>query len=513
MSAFPGSILEIAGALERRESTSREIVGHFLDRIEALHPRVNCFQELFADRAMEKAGQADEILADGASLARDGPLLGIPIAIKDNIVTDFGHTTCGSRMLEGYRSPYAATVVKRLEDAGAIILGTTRCDEFAMGSSTEHCAFGAVRNPWDLRRVPGGSSGGSAAAVAARLCPAALGSDTGGSIRQPASLCGIVGVKPTYGRVSRNGLVAFGSSLDQIGPLAANVPDAALLMRVIAGRDRFDGTSSDTEVPDYLASIDEPIQDLRIGVARQYRHESNHPAVEVALDHAVSVLRSLGAEIVEIDLPLTDLGISTYYVIATAEASSNLARYDGVRYGLRARPAPLRSRIDGRASTPAARDELFDFYARSRAEGFGDEVKRRIMLGTYVLSAGYYDAYYKRAMQVRRMIKLEYDRVFEPMGCHAILGPTAPGPAFLLGELIDPLAMYLNDVYTVNASLAGICAVSLPCGFAKVDGVELPLGMQLQCRAFDESTMFRIARMLEREMSNSTRRPSAVAVE
>jgi aspartyl-tRNA(Asn)/glutamyl-tRNA(Gln) amidotransferase subunit A len=436
---------------------------------------------VYAEQAIERAREIDRRLAAGTHV---GPLPGVPIAIKDNIVTNFGRTTCGSRMLENFRSPYTATAVQRLRDAGAIIIGKTNCDEFAMGSSTEHCAWGAVKNPHDPRRVPGGSSGGSAAAVAAELVPGALGSDTGGSIRQPASFCGVIGIKPSYGRVSRYGLVAFGSSLDQIGPFARSVADAALLLGVMAGRDERDSTSADVDVPDYLAELDMPIPDLRLGLPRQCLSEHNDPAVNDAVRRAVEVFRSLGATIIDIDLPLTDYGIATYYVIAPAEASSNLARYDGIRYGRRA--------SGKKRSDPFS---LFDLYARSRAEGFGPEVQRRIMLGTYVLSAGYYDAYYKRALQVRRLIKQEYDRAFEQ--CHALIGPVAPTPAYRLGEMADPLSMYLGDVYTVNANVAGICGLSIPAAMASVDGVRLPIGLQIQCQAFDEATLLRVARMFE----------------
>ncbi|MHC4991765.1 MAG: Asp-tRNA(Asn)/Glu-tRNA(Gln) amidotransferase subunit GatA, partial [Planctomycetota bacterium] len=386
-----------------------------------------------------------------------------------------------------------ATAIERLVHAGAVVIGRTNCDEFAMGSSSEHCAFGAVRNPWDPDRVPGGSSGGSAAAVASGTCPAALGSDTGGSIRQPASLCGIVGVKPTYGRVSRYGLVAFGSSLDQVGPLTRTVGDAALLLQVLAGFDPRDSTCAEREVPDYLARLDEPVEDLRIGVPRQFRSEDNHPAIAAALEEAASALAGLGAEIVDVDLPLADFGISTYYVIAPAEASSNLARYDSIRYGRR-------------ADLPDDAD-LEAVYARSRAEGFGPEVQRRIMLGTYVLSAGYYDAYYRRAMQVRRLIKEQFEEALR--GCHALLGPTSPCLAFHIGEKVDPLSMYLCDVYTANTNIAGICAISFPAALADEQGVRLPVGLQLQCAAFDELTMFRLARLYEREIGFVQEEPSA----
>ena len=440
-------------------------------RIDELDGDIHAFRETY--RPANNGGP------NNGARARSGPLAGVPIAIKDNIVTDFGHTACGSRILENFQSPYTSTAAQRLLDAGAVIVGRTNCDEFAMGSSTENCAFGATRNPWDLSRVPGGSSGGSAAAVAAAMVAGALGSETGGSIRQPAAMCGIVGVKPSYGRVSRYGLVAFGSSLDQIGPFATNVRDAAQLLQVIAGHDPLDSTSSPRKVPDYLLQIDEPVQSLRLGVPKQFLRDDNDPEVNQAVRDAIDLYKGWGAKIIEIDLPLTDYGIATYYVIATAEASSNLARYDGIRYGRRAELAPG--------------EDLYDLYARSRAEGFGPEVRRRIMLGTYLLSAGYYDAYYKRAQQVRRLIKQEYDAAFDK--CHALIGPTSPCVAFKLGAKTDPLAMYLCDLYTVNTNLAGICAISVPCGFSDIP--RLPIGLQIQCNAFHEATMFRIAQQFE----------------
>jgi aspartyl-tRNA(Asn)/glutamyl-tRNA(Gln) amidotransferase subunit A len=472
------SILELSAAVRRRECSCEEVARGALSRIASTDVALQAFRETYADLALERARMLDEIIAAGGD---PGPLAGVPIALKDNIATAFGRTSCGSRMLEEYRSPFSATAVERLLAAGAVVVGKTRCDEFAMGSSTESCAFGPARNPWDPARVPGGSSGGSAAAVAARLCPGALGSETGGSIRQPAAMCGVVGVKPSYGRVSRWGLVAFGSSLDQVGPIAAGVRDAALLLQVIAGPDRRDATSAPHAVPDYLAGIDDPPRDLRIGVPRQHLGPDNDPAVNDAVTRAVEHYARLGAEPVELDMPLAKYAIATYYILAPAEASSNLARYDGVRYGRRARIGP--------------KEDLFDLYARSRAEGFGPEVKRRIMLGTYVLSAGYHDAFYSRALKVRRLIRQEYDRAFDR--CDAIIGPTAPAPAFRLGEKGDPLAMYLCDLYTTNANVAGVCALSLPCGFARAGAAELPVGLQVQCRAFDEATMFKVARMFE----------------
>jgi aspartyl-tRNA(Asn)/glutamyl-tRNA(Gln) amidotransferase subunit A len=474
------SALDLSMAVRGKRIAATDVARECLDRIAARNPALNAFREANADEALKQARRIDDLLAAGED---PGSLAGVPIAIKDNIVIEFGRSCCGSRMLENYRSPFTATAARRLINAGAIIIGRTNCDEFAMGSSSEHCAFGVVRNPVDESRVPGGSSGGSAAAVAADLCPVALGSETGGSVRQPAALCGCVGVKPSYGRVSRYGLVAFGSSLDQIGPLARNVTDAAAILNVIAGVDRHDSISSDLPVPDYLAQIDQPIEGLRLGVPRQYLDEGNDPAVNAAVRSAIDRYRELGATIVDVDLPMTRYGIATYYVLCTAEASSNLARFDGIRYGHRAK-------LD-------AGEDLFDLYAKSRSEGFGAEVQRRIMLGTYVLSAGYYEAYYQRALRVRRLIKEEFDRVFAQ--CHAIIGPTSPTPAFEIGAKADPLSMYLCDSYTVNANIAGICAMSIPCGSAEVQGKRLPIGLQIQCQAFDEATMFRVARMFERQ--------------
>jgi aspartyl-tRNA(Asn)/glutamyl-tRNA(Gln) amidotransferase subunit A len=417
----------------------------------------------------------------GAAL---GPLAGAVIAVKDNIATTFGRTTCSSRMLADYRSPFDATAITRLREAGAVFIGKTNLDEFAMGSSTENSAFGVTRNPHDATRVAGGSSGGSAAAVAAGFCDAALGSDTGGSIRQPAALCGCVGFKPTYGRVSRHGLVAFGSSLDQIGPFARTVADAALVYDAMAGRDALDSTTADAPATPVAPRVAEPLAGLRIGIPREYRSDSNAPAVAAMYERAIEAARALGAEIVDVGLPLTDLGISTYYVIAPAEASSNLARFDGIRYGHRA--------------TLAAGEDLEDLYSKSRAEGFGPEVQRRIMLGTYVLSSGYYDAYYKRALQVRRLIAAEFARAFER--CDVILGPTSPIPAFPVGGMKDPLSMYLCDVYTVNTNIAGIPGISINGGFADESGARLPLGLQLQAPAFAEETLLRAAAMFERAL-------------
>ncbi|MDX2118730.1 MAG: Asp-tRNA(Asn)/Glu-tRNA(Gln) amidotransferase subunit GatA [Planctomycetota bacterium] len=479
-----------AAAIRAKTLSSRDATRHALNRLAASEPKVHAFLQVFEDRAMEQAAKVD------AGEVR-GPLAGVPIALKDNICLNYGRTTCASRMLEQYESPYTATAAQRLIDAGAIVIGKTNLDEFAMGSSTENSAFGPTRNPWDVSRVPGGSSGGSAAAVAAGVVPMALGSDTGGSIRQPAALCNLVGVKPTYGRVSRYGLVAFASSLDQIGPLTRDVTDAALTLEVICGSDALDATSAPEDAPRLVDGLETPIAGLRIGVPTQCRSDANHGAVNASLDATLEVYRRLGATIVDVDLPLTDYGIAAYYIVAPAEASSNLARFDGVRYGHRAALGPG--------------EGLIDLYCRSRAEGFGPEVQRRIMLGTHVLSSGYYDAYYNTALKVRRTIKGDFDRVFSAAGngCHVVLMPSTPGPAFAVGsKTSDPLAMYLEDVYTVGINLAGLPALSMPAGMVRIDGVQLPIGMQLVAQAFDEATLLRVARMFERETGFTRARAS-----
>ncbi|MFW6060338.1 MAG: Asp-tRNA(Asn)/Glu-tRNA(Gln) amidotransferase subunit GatA, partial [Phycisphaeraceae bacterium] len=460
-----------------------QVVRGYLDRIEKYDGELNSYHEVFTDRALERARQVDAGQVTG-------PLAGVPVALKDVLCTDHGHTTCSSRMLESFQAPYTATAVQRLEDAGAIILGKTNMDEFAMGSSCEHCAFGPVGNPWHKQAVPGGSSGGSAAAMAADLCAAAIGTDTGGSIRQPAAFSGVVGLKPTYGRVSRYGLVAFASSLDQAGPITRTIDDAALLLHAMAGHDALDSTSANVPVPDDLTQLDAPLDGLRIGIARQYVSDSNDAAVNDAVSQAQNIFRDHGAELVEVDLPHTGYGISVYYILATAECSSNLARYDGVHYGHR---------------TDNPRD-LMELVARSRSEGFGDEVKRRIMLGTYALSTGYYDAYYLRALKVRRLIKQDFDRAFE--NCDAILCPTSPTLPFKRGDrLDDPLKMYMADVYTVPSSLAGISAVSLPGGFIDESDGALPIGVQLLGGAFEETRLLRIARLYEQAAGHHQRRP------
>jgi aspartyl-tRNA(Asn)/glutamyl-tRNA(Gln) amidotransferase subunit A len=479
------TILGARDAIRSKKITAVELTKQALDRIEKVDPQVKAFNEVYAEHALQQAKAVD----DGG---RTGPLAGVPIALKDNLCTSFGKTTCSSKMLANFHAPYDATVVQKLDAAGAVFVGKTNMDEFAMGSSTENSATGATRNPWGLDRVPGGSSGGSAAALAAGMCCGAIGSDTGGSIRQPAALCGTVGLKPTYGRVSRYGLVAFASSLDQIGPFSRTIADAALLMQVLAGHDPKDSTSVPDAVPDYLAEVDQPIKGLRIGIAREYSlAEGMDGQVQAAVAHAIETYKSLGAEIVDVALPHTEYGIAAYYVIAPCEASSNLARYDGVHFGHR---------------TSTRCNDIIELFSRSRAEGFGDEVKRRIMIGTYALSSGYYDAYYLRALKVRTLIKQDFDRAFEK--CDVIACPTTPTPAFKAGEKSgDPLSMYLCDVFTVTCNIAGIAGLSLPCGFTSGDE-PLPIGLQLLGPAFSESKLFRAARMYEQATAWHTRRAS-----
>jgi aspartyl-tRNA(Asn)/glutamyl-tRNA(Gln) amidotransferase subunit A len=466
--------------------TARSVVESFLDCVKAAEPAVGAFNTVAAERAINRAAALDEQRRSGASL---GPLHGVPVALKDNLCTRGVPTTASSAILRGFVPPYDATVVERLEAAGAIIVGKTNLDEFAMGSSTENSALGPTKNPWDTSRSPGGSSGGSAAAVAARMATLALGSDTGGSIRQPAAFCGVVGLKPTYGRVSRYGLMAFASSLDQIGPLARTADDAALMLQVIAGHDHRDSTSSTQPVPNYLAAMSGDVKGLRIGVPRHLVREGVDEAVLTAFDAALAALVSRGAVLVDIELPNGRYGIPVYYLVATAEASSNLARYDGVRYGHRA--------------ALQKEDGLLRMYERSRDEGFGPEVKRRIMLGTYVLSAGYYDAYYLKAQQVRTLLRQDYERAFATADLIAM--PTTPTPAFRLGEnTSDPLQMYLNDVFTVSANLTGLPAISVPCGFS---GGRLPIGVQLTGKWFDEATLLRAAGAYQRETTFHTEGP------
>lgn len=484
MSLLFKTLLQARDAIASKQVSSTELTRQILSRIESLDPTIHAYNETWSERALQVAAEVD-------AGKRTGPLAGVPIAIKDNLCTAFGKTTCSSKMLENFRAPYDATAVKKLEAAGAVIVGKTNLDEFAMGSSTENSAFGATRNPWDTDRVPGGSSGGSASALAGQMCMGSIGSDTGGSIRQPASLCGIVGLKPTYGRVSRYGLVAFASSLDQIGPFAWTVSDAALLLNVISGHDPKDSTSAPIDVPDYLANIDKPIDGLRIGVVKEYQSLPGlDPQVKAAIDQAIETYKKLGANIVEVSLPNSAYGIAAYYVIAPCEASSNLARYDGVHYGHRTKD-PV--------------NDIVDLFSKSRAEGFGDEVKRRIMIGTYALSSGYYDAYYVRAQKVRALIKQDFDNAFKD--CDVVLTPTSPMPAFKIGEKSsDPLSMYLCDVFTVTCNIAAIPGISLPCGFTS-DPKPLPIGMQLLASAFAEDKLLRIARLFEQATDFHTQRP------
>ncbi|HEX2139366.1 MAG TPA: Asp-tRNA(Asn)/Glu-tRNA(Gln) amidotransferase subunit GatA [Woeseiaceae bacterium] len=462
------TLSELARGLERGDFSAVELTEALLERIGLLNERLNAFITVTDGEALAAAAVADEARAAGRSL----PLQGLPLVHKDLFCTEGVRTTCGSRMLEHFVSPYDATVVARLRAAGAVMLGKTNMDEFAMGSSNETSYFGPVRNPWDLSRSPGGSSGGTVAAVAARIVPAGTGTDTGGSIRQPAALTGTVGLKPTYGRVSRYGMVAFASSLDQAGTVTRSAEDAALLLGVMAGLDEKDSTSVDHPVPDYLKALSSPLKGLRVGVVRQHFDEGLAPQCAARVREALSVIEEQGATLVEVDLPTIDLSVPTYYVVAPAECSSNLSRFDGVRFG-------------HRAENPS---DLLDLYRRSRGEGFGAEVKRRIMTGTYVLSAGYYDAYYLKAQKVRQLITADFRNAFESVD--VIAGPTAPTPAFALGEkTVDPITMYLNDIYTIGANLAGLPGISVPCGFA--DG--LPVGLQLVGPHFSEERILQVA--------------------
>lgn len=468
MSLYSQTLTELAVGLENGEFSSVELTQALLDRIAVHNDKLNAFITITAERALATAACADAARSAGNA----GVLNGLPILHKDIFCTRGVKTSCGSKMLDNFISPYDATVVERLADAGAVVLGKTNMDEFAMGSSCETSYYGPVRNPWNLDCSPGGSSGGSSAAVAARLAPAATGTDTGGSIRQPAALTGTVGLKPTYGRVSRYGMVAFASSLDQAGVITRSAEDAARLLGVMAGFDERDSTSIDTPVPDYVASLGDSISGLRVGVVRQHFDEGLDEQCGARVKDAIAVLKSLGATTVEVDLPNLDLSVPTYYVVASAECSSNLSRFDGVRFGYRAEGA----------------EDLLDLYCRSRGEGFGDEVKRRIMTGTYVLSAGYYDAYYLKAQQVRQLISDDFKKAFAEVD--VIAGPTAPTPAFKLGEKVDdPITMYLNDIYTIGANLAGLPGISVPCGFVN----DLPVGLHLVGTHFGEETLLRCA--------------------
>ena len=465
----------VRAAVAEKRTTAAALVEQFYAKIKADDADIHAYLTLCEDHAFAQAKHIDDLVSKGAPLP---PLAGVPIGIKDVMVTKGIRTTAGSKILENFIPPYDCTAVARLEAAGAIVLGKMNCDEFAMGSSNENSAYGPVRNPRDQSRVPGGSSGGSAAAVAAGTAVATLGSDTGGSIRQPASFCGVVGLMPTYGRVSRYGLIAFASSLDHIGPLTRTVKDAAILLRVIAGRDPMDSTSADVPVPDYEADLAKPVSGLKIGVPKEYFGEGLDAEVRAAVESGIAKLRSAGCEIVPVSLPHTAYAIPTYYVIATAEASANLARFDGVRYGYRTKGARM----------------LSEMYRKSRDEGFGPEVKRRIMLGTYALSSGYYDAYYLKAQRVRTLLTRDFEQAF--LKVDAIVTPTAPTPAFKIGEKAgDPLSMYLADIYTVTADLAGVPGISVPCGRTQSG---LPIGLQVLGGHFDESTVLRVAAAVER---------------
>lgn len=475
---IPGNALEIRREVANGRLRAVEVVEEFLQRIGRADPLVRAFLTVTAESARDQARRVDEKVDRGAPL---GPLAGIPVAVKDNLCTAGIRTTCASRILENFVPPYDATVVRRLREADAVLLGKTNLDEFAMGSSCENSAFFPTRNPWDPERVPGGSSGGSAAAVAAGMAPLALGSDTGGSIRLPAAFTGVVGFKPTYGRVSRYGLVAYGSSLDQVGPMARTVPEAALLAGAIFGRDPLDATSVDHPVPDLVGGLEGGVAGLRLGVPREYFGEGLDPEVREAVERAIERLVARGARRVEVSLPMARYAVAAYYLVAPSEASSNLARYDGVHYGLRASGA----------------GDLVSLFSRSREAGFGAEVKRRILLGTFALSSGYYEAYYLRALKVRRRIREDYDRALAE--CDVLVGPTSPTTAFRRGErLEDPLTMYLSDIYTVGANLAGLPAVSVPCGRSESG---LPIGLQIQGRAFDDVGVLRAARAFERELA------------
>ncbi|MBI2447128.1 MAG: Asp-tRNA(Asn)/Glu-tRNA(Gln) amidotransferase subunit GatA [Candidatus Omnitrophica bacterium] len=471
---------ELQDRMKKGEVTPMDISKSVLERIDDIDKKVKAFISVDRERMMKKAssvisGTSPDVPSGQSPAAR---LDGIPVAIKDNICVQGEETTCGSRILSGFKPPYNATVIDKLESAGAILMGKVNMDEFAFGSSTETSRYGITHNPWDLDRIPGGSSGGSAAAVASGEAVMALGSDTGGSIRQPASLCGVVGLKPTYGRVSRYGLIAFASSLDQIGPITKDVQDSALLMNVLAGYDKNDSTSVDIPVPDYTKSLINDIHGIRLGIPKEYFIEGMDKEVEKSVRDAIELMKKLGGECVEVSLPHTEYAISVYYLVATAEASSNLARFDGVKYGFRS------SQLTDNSS-----QSLLDMYRNTRGQGFGSEAKRRIILGTYALSAGYYDAYYLKAQKVRNMLKMDFDDAFKR--CDCILTPTSPTPAFKIGERInDPLSMYLSDIFTISVNLAGIPAMSIPCGRTKAG---LPIGLQILARPFGEEDIFRVA--------------------
>jgi aspartyl-tRNA(Asn)/glutamyl-tRNA(Gln) amidotransferase subunit A len=502
---------ELLDRLDAREVTAVEVTQAFLDQIQRRDGAIHAFLRVDADGALRRAKDIDECRRRGQPVGR---LAGLPIAVKDILCTAGEPTSCGSRMLEKFAPPYDATVIARLKAGDAVLIGKTNLDEFAMGASCENSAFGPTRNPWELERIPGGSSGGSAAAVAASMAPVALGTDTGGSIRQPAALCGVTGLKPTYGRVSRYGLVAFASSLDQIGPFGRTAEDAALLLEVIAGRDPLDSTSVERPVPAYRENIRQPLKGLRLGVAREHYGPGLDAEVEKAVREALDVYKSLGAKLIDISLPHAKYAVATYYIIAPCEASSNLARYDGAHYGLRADEEQMhaelrreRATLEKSGDAEAVREldtPLVRMYRDSRSQGFGAEVKRRMMLGTYALSAGYYEAYYLKALKVRRLIRRDYDEAFSQVDL--IAGPVSTSPAFKLGEKsADPLAMYLIDLYTVSANLTGVAGISIPCGQSSSG---LPIGLQLQSPPFEEERLLRAAHMFQQATDWHQRRPT-----
>ena len=477
------TIAQAKHQLLEKKYSAVELLDAVYKRIDTVDGRVKAYIHLTRDIAHHQAEEADQKLAAG----EDAPLLGVPIALKDLICMKDTHTTCASHILENFVSPYDATVVKRLKEAGAVLIGKTNMDEFAMGSSNENSYFHATRNPWDLSRVPGGSSGGSGAAVAANECMAALGSDTGGSIRQPAAFCGVTGLKPTYGRVSRFGLVAFASSFDQIGPMTKTAEDAAILMNVIGGHDPMDSTSANVPLPDFTATLPNNVKGLRVGIPKEYFGKGLDANIQKAVQEAIKVLESMGMQTVEVSLPHTEYAVATYYILACAEASVNLSRYDGVKYGYRSEHA----------------DNLMDMYTNTREEGFGEEVKRRILLGTFVLSSGYYDAYYLKGQKARTLIKQDFEEAYKK--CDLMAGPIAPAPAFKLGEkLDDPLQMYLSDIFTISANLAGIPAISIPCGQSPD---KLPIGLQLMGKHFDEATLLNVAHQYQQTTEHHLQHP------
>ncbi|MBI5675651.1 MAG: Asp-tRNA(Asn)/Glu-tRNA(Gln) amidotransferase subunit GatA [Nitrospirae bacterium] len=482
MELYRMTIEESKGAIDKGDITPSDLTNDLLQRISGVEEKLRAFVTVNSEEALIQVKMAEERLKKGGKQA----LQGIPIAVKDNICTEGFRTTCSSKILENFVPPYESTVTRKLKESGYILIGKTNLDEFAMGSSTENSAFGHTRNPWDISRVPGGSSGGSAAAVAADMCIAALGSDTGGSIRQPAAFCGVVGLKPTYGRVSRYGLVAFASSLDQIGPITKTVKDSAILLNIISGHDPYDSTSANLPVPDYTSVLGESIKGIKIGIPKEFFAKGLDSEVEDSVKKAVKELESLGALPVEISLPHTEYAVAVYYILATSEASSNLARYDGVKYGLR---------VEGK--------DLLDMYMKTREAGLGAEVKRRIILGTYALSSGYYDAFYKKAQQVRTLIKQDFDKAFEKVD--AIVTPTTPTPAFKAGEKTnDPLQMYLADIFTISVNLAGVPGISIPCGFTSNN---LPVGLQIIGKQFDEEMILKISYAYEQSTNWHKKKP------